>query len=191
MAALPKTPKKPLEKGGTAVPEREKAKVLLVWKAPIRPFKKRNREFFSTAGAIVFLVTVILIFLKEWFLILVIIAFLFLAFVLFTTEPEKVEHKITNRGIETGGRKYLWDELGDFWFTSQLGNEVLNVGTPFRFPGRLVFLLGGEKKAKFEKLLGRFLSLEEPRPTLTEKAGKWLVKKVPLEEMGKVPRKKA
>lgn len=159
-----------------------KAQTLLVWKAPIRPYKKRDREFFSTAAAIAFLVIVILVFLKEWFLIVAIIALSFLTYVLATVPPEEVEHRITNKGIVTGGKNYIWDELANFWFSEQWGGKILNVRTPFQFPGRISLLLGDQKQESVEKLLSRFLELEEESPTITEKAGKWLAKKIPLEK---------
>ncbi|MFH1289766.1 MAG: hypothetical protein ABIH88_03565, partial [Patescibacteria group bacterium] len=59
-------------------------KTLLSWKAPSRVFKRRDKDYFTTLGSIVFLVIIILFFLKEWFLILAIIAFAFVTYVLAT-----------------------------------------------------------------------------------------------------------
>lgn len=157
-------------------------RALLSWEAPTRPFKKRDREFFSNAVAIAFLVGVILFFLKEWFLIIAIIALLFLVYILSTVPPEKVEHKITNRGIVTGGKSYLWNELGNFWFAQQLGEKTLNIEVPFQIPRRLILLLGDQKEEVLKKLLSRFLESEEPTPGFTERAGEWLSKKIPLEK---------
>ena len=44
-------------------------KVMLEWQAPARPFRKKSKEAITTIGAILILIGIILIFLKEWFLI--------------------------------------------------------------------------------------------------------------------------
>ncbi|MBN1263446.1 MAG: hypothetical protein JW991_03750 [Candidatus Pacebacteria bacterium] len=181
MSAPRKAPVKPLEEEEANSEKVSRIKELLAWEAPARPFKKRSKEFFSTVSAIAFLVMVILVFLKEWFLIIAIIAFSFLIYVLSTIPPQKVKHKITNRGITTNDKEYFWEELGNFWFTQQLDETILNIKMPFRYPGRLMMLLGNQKEAKVKKVLSRFLSLEKVSPTWIEKAGKWLAEKVPLE----------
>lgn len=189
MATLPKASAKDLEKEKIEVERGVKKELLLSWRAPVRPFKKRDREFYSTAGAIAFLVMVVLFFLKEWVLIVTIIALLFLVYILSTTPPEEVEHRITNKGIETGGKNYVWNELGLFWFTKQWGETILNVSAPFQMPGRLMMLLGKEKEENLRKLLERFLEHEEMPPTMMEKAGNWLARKVPLEKTPEPPKK--
>src|SRR3989344_7077773 len=87
-----KEPEKPVE-----------LKTLLKWEAAVRPFKKRDREYYTTIAAIVFLLAVILLFLKEWLLIAVMAALMFVAYVLATVPPESVEHELNTRGIVTGG----------------------------------------------------------------------------------------
>ncbi|HUW21164.1 MAG TPA: hypothetical protein VMW41_00700 [Candidatus Bathyarchaeia archaeon] len=159
-----------------------KRELLLTWKAPVRPFKKRNKEFYSTAVAIAFLFGVILFFLKEWFLIIAIIALLFFVYILSTVPPEETEHQITNKGISTSGKNYSWDELGIFWFGEQWGEKVLNIRTPFQFPGTLILLLGMQKEEEINRLLSRFLNYEEVKLSWLEKATNWLSTKIPLEK---------
>jgi len=156
-------------------------KTLLTWTAPERPFKKRDREFFTTIGAIVFLLAVILLFLKEWLLITVIIALVFVSYIMATVEPRKVEHKITNRGITTGGRTYRWEELGRFWFSERWGKKILHVESLLRFPGRLILILGENEQDQVEKTLSQYLSYEEPEKTWVDNASEWLSRRVPLE----------
>jgi hypothetical protein len=170
--------KKESKKVGQQIPE----EVLLTWEAPVRPFKKRGREFYSTAGAIAILVAVILIFLKEWFLIILIAAFLFFSYVLATIPPQKTEHRLTNKGILTNNKKYIWENLGRFWFSEQWGQKILNVETPGRFPGQLILLLGEQEEKDLEKILAKYLENETPKPGFMEKAGKWVSEKVPLEK---------
>ena len=53
------------KKIATEIEKPVQLKTLLKWQAPIRPFKKRDREYYTTIAAIVFLLAVILLFLKE------------------------------------------------------------------------------------------------------------------------------
>ena len=78
-------------------------KILYSWMAPARPFKRRDKEFWTTIIAIVILVGLILFFVKEWFLIAAIISLTFVYYVLSTVEPEEIEYKISNRGLIYAG----------------------------------------------------------------------------------------
>jgi hypothetical protein len=163
----------------TVIPE--ETKVLLSWEAPARPFKKRNKEYYTTIGAIVILLAVILLFLKEWLLIAVMAALAFLAYVMASIEPGQVKHQILNRGIKVGKDLYPWGSLTRFWFTKKWGVEVLNVELRFGFPGRLMLLLKEVEKKRIEEILGKYLLQDKPEDTWLDKAAKWLQKQVPLE----------
>lgn len=160
---------------------KEPLKDLLVWQAPARSFKRRDREYYTTIGAIIFLLAVILLFLKEWLLIGVIISLGFVSYVLSTVPPENVENKITTRGVVTGGKRYDWAFLGRFWFSAKWDSEILNIETALAFPRRLMLLLGKTEKEQIKKVLEKYLVLEKPEKSFIDKAGDWLQKKVPLE----------
>lgn len=156
---------------------------LLVWKSASRPFKKREKEFFTTIGAIVFLLAVILVFIKEFLLIGAILALAFVAYVLATIPPEEVEHKITSLGLESVGHFYKWEELVAFWFAEKWGQPLLVVTTKLKFPGRLVILTGTEDREKIKALLSKNLAFKEkPEKNWMDDAAKWLSEKVPLEK---------
>lgn len=157
-------------------------KTLLSWEAAVRPFKKRDREYYSTIAAIVFLLAVILLFLKEWLLIAVMVALMFVAYVLATVEPEKTTHEINTRGVATGGKTYKWSDLKRFWFTQKWGETILNLETKLRFPGRLMMLLGNEAEAKIKGLLEKQVQYEIPETTFMDRSAKWLSDKIPLEK---------
>lgn len=162
------------------MPVQEK-KTLFEWQAASRPFKKRNREVFLTSGAIVALISLILLFVKEFLLIAVLLSLYFVFWVLNNVSPEQASHKITNRGVETGGEIYKWDELNRFWFSEQWGNRILNIETKKRFPGRLTLLLGPEK-AIIKEVLSKHLVLEKPEDGWLNNAASWLQKNIPLEK---------
>lgn len=156
---------------------------LLTWKAPSRPFKKREREYFTTIAAIILLFAVILLFVKEFLLIAVILSFAFLAYALATVPPSEVEHKITDAGITNTGREYLWAELGEFWFDEKWGQQMLVIQSLYHFPGRFFMMLGDVDRIKIKKLLEEHLPFrKQPVKTWIDNASEWLAKKIPLEK---------
>lgn len=168
---------------------KEPMKVLLSWKAPSRPFKKHDREYFSTIGAIVFLLSIILLFIKEWLLIGVIIALAFLAYVLASIEPEEIEHKITTRGIFTGKKLFEWPRLGRFWISGKWDHKLLHIEQFFGMPTQLIMLLAKTSGKQIKDVLEKYLIYEEPEKTMVDKASEWLAKKVPLETEPQISKK--
>lgn len=157
------------------------AKTLLVWQAPTRPFKKRDKEYFSTIAAIVFLLVIILFFIKEWLLIGVVIALMFVSYVLATVPPEKITYKITTRGVVIGDKTYKWSQLRRFWFSTKWNSQIICFETLMVFPRQLRLVLGGEKKEEVKKIVEKYLIYEEPKKSLIDKTAVWLEEKVPLE----------
>lgn len=169
---------------GTVAPQIQilPEEVLVVWDAPSRPYKKRDKEFYTTIGIIVFLLSIILFFAGQFLLIAVIFAFAFLSYVLASIPPENSTHAITTYGVRSGDMLYHWGELGRFWFTEQLGQKVLNIEYFHRIIGRLVFLLGDMNEEEMKSVLIPYLPNETPLPTVVEKAAGWLQKKFPLDK---------
>ena len=163
-------------------PEIRTLKTLLVWKAPSRVFKKHDREYFTTIASIAILIAIILLFFKEWLLIMVIVAMIFVTYVMATVPPEIVEHKITSLGIVTGSKNYNWEDLKSFWLGEKHSQKILYIDTQIRFPKRLILLLGETNVTEVKKTLSDHLSYEEPEKTWMDKAGDWLTKNIPLEK---------
>ena len=161
----------------------EERKVLLIWRANNRPFKKRNRDFFTTIAAIVFLLCVISAITKEWMLALAIIALTFLVYVLNSVPPEEVEHSISNKGIITGGTEYQWKDLIAFFFSERYGQKLLNIDTKKRFMSRLLILIKAEDEKKIKDILGQYLEFKDkPDKNFVDDAATWLGNKIPLEK---------
>jgi hypothetical protein len=157
-------------------------KTLLEWSAPSRVFKKRDKEYFTTIASIAVLIAIILLFFKEWLLIMVIVAMVFVTYVMATVPPEQVEHQITTLGIKTGGKNYDWEDLKRFWLSEKHNQKILYIDTKIRFPKRLILLLGETNEAEVKKMLSDYLSYEEPEKTWMDNAGDWLTKNIPLEK---------
>jgi hypothetical protein len=155
--------------------------VLLSWTSPSRLFKKRDKEYFTNIGAIVFLLIVILIFAREFLLIAAVVSVVFVIYVLSTVPPEDVEHRITNLGIESAGHYYRWEELFEFWFEEQWG-QTMTIIKPVEGP-RIIILLGRQDKKKVRTLLAEHIPFREvPEKSMIDNAAKWLTEKIPLEK---------
>jgi len=166
----------------TAKPEKEvQQEVLLAWSSPSRLFKKRDKEYFTNIGAIVFLLIIILVFAREFLLIAAVISIVFLVYVLSTVPPEDVTHRITNLGIESAGHYYRWEELSEFWFEEQWGQAIL-VLRPI-LGTRIIILLATQDKALVRKLIAEYIPFREnPEKSWVDNASSWLSKKIPLEK---------
>lgn len=159
------------------IPEEE----LYTWQAPGRLFKRRTREFYTTVAALVFLLSVILFFAKEFLLIGVILAIGFVSYVMASIPPEPIEHTITNKGIRTDNKLFEWGTLGRFWWQEKWHQTYVSIETPGRVPSILILLEGKGKQEEIDAILKKYLINEKPQPTWFDNAAKWLQEKVPLE----------
>ncbi|MEN8252941.1 MAG: hypothetical protein ABFQ62_01015 [Patescibacteria group bacterium] len=153
---------------------------LLIWKSASRPFKKRNRQFYTTIATIVVLISLILFFAGQFLPIAVVISIAFLAYVLSSVPPHEDEKKITTYGVRVDKELYYWEEMGRFWFDEKYGSKILHVEI-VRFPGRLTLLLGDLKEEELEDLLKEVLIKQKPEDTLFDKSATWLQEKIPLD----------
>lgn len=165
----------------------EPEKDLLVWNAPNRPFKKRNREFFTTVLLIVILVSLILFFANQFLPIAVVLSLGFLTYVLSSVPPEMVQNKITTYGVYSDQHMCYWFEMGRYWFTKKYHHNLLHIETT-RFPYRMMLLLEEADKEKVERIMDSYLIQQMPEPTWFDKAADWLQEKVPLDREEKLSR---
>lgn len=154
--------------------------VLLEWRAPSRPFKKRNRQFYLTISAIVGLICLILFFAGQFLPIAVVIALAFLGYVLASVKPDEVTNQITSYGIRNDQTLYYWEEMGRFWFTEKFKQPVLNIEVP-RFPYRVAILIDDLPKDELQDVLSYVLLLEQPPLTWLDKAAERLQQLIPLD----------
>lgn len=160
---------------------RKDEEVYASWSSPSRLFKKRDREFFVNIGAIVFLLSVILVFVREFVLIATVLSIVFLIYVLSTVPPEEIDHRITNLGIESGGHFYRWEECADFWFEEQWGQHML-VLRLFMAP-RVIILLADQPRDKIRERVAQHIPFrEQPDRTWVDNAARWITEKIPLEK---------
>lgn len=174
----PEPQTQPLE----VLPVREE-KTLFTWTAPERAFKTRDKEFWITAIAILVLVSIILFFVKEFFLILALIALIFLYYVLSTVPPESVQHKLTTKGVYIGStHRYDWDFLKKYWFKSQFDQIILSIEARAGFPSVLALIVPIKDQQEIQKIMNKYLPYEESPPGFVDKLTAWTLKRLPLED---------
>ena len=156
--------------------------LLIEWTAPERAYQKRNRDFWITAISILILVSVILVFIKEFLLIVALFSVLFMYYALATVQPGTIKNKITNRGIYFGELRYPWTDLSRFWFKKELSTETIYFGTNLKFPTSVSMVINAEDKEKIKDIVVKRIPLLESSPTFVDKLTKWFAEKLPLED---------
>lgn len=157
-------------------------KIRIEWKAPERAFQKKDKDFWITIIAILILVSVILFFVKEFFLILALISILFLYYVLSTVPPKDIKYKITNRAIYFGESDYKWEIFTRFWFKKNLSSNMIHFETKLRFPRRISLVINFADKEKIKEIVLKKLPLIEESPNFIDKLTKWVINRLPLEK---------
>lgn len=160
----------------TLKPELEKD--LVVWIAPARPFKRRDKQFYVTTISIAGMVCLILFLAEGAMPVILIISLIFLYYVMSTVAPEDIEYKITNKGVKVGGRLTEWQLLGRFWFSRRFDSDLLVFETRM-IPNRMELVVKSEIKGEIEKNLKEYLVEEEISPSNLDKAVDWFSKKLP------------
>lgn len=153
---------------------------LLEWIAPSRPFKKPKRSFFVNLTVVCLLICLIFLFANQFLVSAVVIALLFMIYVLNSIPPRDVRHTLTTYGIRYEDELYYWEELGRFWITQSKGQNIVNIEVG-RMPYRLSMLLGEIPVDDMTIILSEVLLNEAPPLTQFERWGEWLKQKVPLD----------
>ena len=164
--------------------EAEEIKTLFSWEAPSRPFKKKDRSYYTTIAVLVILLVLIAFLASEFLLIGALLSFAFVAYVLAFVPPHNVKYRISTQGITIGEDFYFWHFLDAFWFKEKEKQKVLHIQTRLRFPAELMLVLGNEDEEKIKKTVARFLPyVEVPYKSWMEKWSESLQKHFPLENV--------
>ena len=148
------------------VVRREQERELVSWTAPARPFKRRDRQFFVTTFAMAGIVGLILFFAEG------------IMPVLSTVEPEKVEYRVTNKGVKIAGKGTGWQLLNKFWFGKRFDSEVMIFDTVI-IPGRIEFVITPEVKDRLKKEVSAYIPYEEVPASNLDKLTGWFAGKLP------------
>lgn len=183
MTVQDKTNKDKESKEDTETQSFEDIRTLLSWKAPGRPFRKRDKQYYLTSILIAFLIEVILFLFSQYLLMLVVISLLFLAFALASVPPRDFHYRISTQGVMVEDHFFIWDELYDFYFKRRENIDSLHIGTHAFFPGEITIPLEGVDREHIKQVLVNFLPYREfVKPTFMEKSADWLSHNFPLEK---------
>lgn len=143
----------------------DRPKVLASWEAPSRVFRNREPVWFVGFLLLALIVLVLLVLMRQWSLMLAVLAFSVTLIVINVVEPEGREFQITTYGIKIGKSKVRYGELKWFWFEKEADETVLYVSSYVRFPQIFEMPLPKENadqlKAKIEEELLKYLPYHE------------------------------
>lgn len=160
------------------VVRREPERDIITWVAPSRPFQRRDRQFYVTIFAIGGIVSLVLFLAEGIMPVLLIIALIFLYYVLSTVEPEKVEYKITSKGIKFADKRTEWQFLNRFWFSKRFGSDLLVIET-FQIPGRIEIVINPEIKESLKREISAYIPFEEAQNSGFDRVTNWFSSKLP------------
>lgn len=159
-------------------PRNTPEKVLFSWKAPARPFKRRDREFWVTAVAIAFIVGLILLIVEGFMPVLLVISLVFLFYVMNTVEPDIIDYEITNKGVKVAGKTTSWDLFTRFWFSRRFHSDLI-IFEMIVLPGRMELVSEGIDKKALEEIISEYIPHEEVPPSNLDKLANRLSKNLP------------
>ena len=137
----------------------------------------------EAAAVVLVLVSLVALLLRDLLLLGVVFALSFVAYILFTTPPQTLVHRISPRGLFFGEDFYSWEELARFWFKDFDGDAALVVETRKRFPPQLIMLLGSVDRRRLQSLLEENLEfIESPGKDWLEKGTGWLSARMGLDD---------
>lgn len=160
------------------VVRREPERDLVVWTAPARPFKRRDRQFYVTTFAIAGIVSLVLFLAEGIMPVILIISLVFLYYVLSTVQPEDIEYKITTKGVKIANKLTGWQNLNRYWFTKRFDNDLMIIDTAL-IPGRIEFVISSDIKDKLKREVSAYIPYEEVSPATLDKITTWFAQKIP------------
>lgn len=156
-------------------------KDIFLWNAPSRPFKRRSHEYWIRLIAVASIFGVILFIIEGVMPVMLLVALIFLYYVLSTVEPENIGYRFTNRGVYVGPQLFSWESFTRFWLTERFGSRLL-VLEMFTLPGRLELVINSNQEKEITKVLSAYLPHEETPPTRLDKAANWLANRFETED---------
>src|SRR3989344_4163968 len=129
---------------------------LFKWASASHVFIPRGKKWLTYVILITALIALIVLFLREFFVLAPLLAVAFFVYILSSIPPENIEHKITSQGLISGKKDYLWEELYDFTFTERHGHTILNVDLQSGYPNKLMLIVNAKDKEKIKNTLLNF-----------------------------------
>lgn len=160
------------------VVRREAERDLLVWTAPERPFQRRDRQFYTTVFAIAGIISLVLFLAEGIMPVVLIIALMFLFYVLSTVPPGNIQYKVTSKGIKIADKLTEWGALIRFCFAKRSGSDVIVFDTVL-IPGKIEFVIDPEIKDDLKREISAYIPYEEIPASGLDKVVNWVAQKLP------------
>jgi hypothetical protein len=160
------------------VVRRESERDLVTWTAPARPFQRHNKQFYTTVFAIAGIISLVLFLAEGIMPVVLVVALVFLFYVLSTVQPENIEYKITTRGVKIADKLTVWQTMTRFWFVKRSGSDVLAFETSL-IPGRIEIVINQSIKDDLKKEISAYIPYEEVPASGFDKVTDWVTAKLP------------
>ena len=128
-------------------------KNLYTWESPMRIPIQFEKKSFIIVIALSLIFILYLTILGKYFLMLAVIAILFVIYVASVTPTTNVKHSITTRGIFSIDKLYEWFMLDEYWFSKKGETIFMIVKTKLRFPTSLIILVKEDQIDDIFKML--------------------------------------
>lgn len=145
--------------------EEVEVKTLYSWESAAHVFIPRGKKWITYVILLTGLIIVVLLFIREFFIIAPVLAIAFLAYVLASVPPVNIKHRITTQGVISDKHDYLWGEIYDFWFTEKHNHTILNMDLQSGFPSVAILIIDSKDKEKIKSILLRYLPFREEHQT--------------------------
>ena len=140
----------------------EKEKTLLIWEGPERPFKARDRKYYSGMISIEVVLFLFLMFAGQYILVLVFLSVLFAAYSLYSIPPKKIPYVLTDVGVEIDGEKRPWSAFKGYFITKNLDQKIINLEISTKNLLNLVYLIPNNLQTldEAQKIVEKYLPLK-------------------------------
>ncbi len=117
-------------------------RTLYRWNAPERLYTPKSRNWYVGIAFIVVIIVAYSALTGNYLLILALIMLLMLIYALNTFPPKMVEHEITNKGLKTFNKIYMWNKIESFWVSERSKEYVININLIEGQVNRMILLVG-------------------------------------------------
>ena len=102
----------------------------------------------------------------------------FLSYILSTVEPEKIDYKLTSKGVKIAGKLTPWQVMNNFWFSKKFDSELLNIEIAM-IPGKIEIVITPEIKENLKKELLVYIDEEDHKESGIDKIVSFIGSKIP------------
>lgn len=136
--------------------------VLFRWSAPEYAFKPKTNDWFWAVGIITLALAIASFFMDNFFFAVISIVGGFSIAMMGARKPVMLNFKITEKGIKTDNKIYLFKDISSFCINEDAPNEPrLFLNMSKGLSSQLIFLLGKADTKSLEDVLKRYLKAED------------------------------